>query len=100
MVTSMQRWCKIKEILPLGSQVRGVVTRVEPFGVLVKLASTDITGVLLVTHFEDGERAFQLHEYPQVGEVLEAVVVDHCEHNMQVRLSTRASDMKQDKVGE
>lgn len=93
MIVTKQQWEETKKCLPVGTRVRGVVIRVEPFGVFVELAESNALAALLVTHFEDGERSFDIEEYPQVGDTLEAVVVDLAEHNMQVRLSTRSSDM-------
>ena len=93
MTVTKQRWEETKQRLPVGTRVHGVVTRVEPFGVFVELTEKDLVAVLLVTHFDDGERSFDIEEYPQIGDTLEGVVVDLAEDNMQVRLSTRPSDM-------
>ncbi|MCE9578743.1 MAG: S1 RNA-binding domain-containing protein [Deltaproteobacteria bacterium] len=69
------------------------MVRVEAFGVFVDLDCPAI-GLLLVTHFEDGPRGFNIGEYPPVGASIDAVVVHHEAATMQIRLSTRASDMK------
>ncbi len=86
-----QQWQALKDRLPVGTRVRGVVARVAPFGVFVTLAHTE-NCLLPVTHFEDGPRVFQLSDYPAVGSEIEVVVVAHADHNQQIRLSARASD--------
>lgn len=87
------QWSKLKEALPVGTLVHGTVVLAAPFGVFVKLDEADTLAALLVTHFEDGERRFELGNYPQVGASIEAVVVDLADHNCQVRISTRSSDV-------
>lgn len=86
-------WAELKKALPVGSLVHGTVVRVAPFGVFVRLNEADAVAALLVTHFEDGDRRFELEDYPQVGTSIEAVVVDLADHNFQVRISTRRSDL-------
>jgi len=86
------QWNDAKERYRVGALVRGRVVRVEAFGVFVDLDCPAI-GLLLVTHFEDGPRGFNIDEYPPVGASIDAVVVHHEESNMQIRLSSRASDM-------
>lgn len=85
------RWTMSKLRFPIGAHVTGVIIRVEPFGVFVAIPECEVHAVLLVTEFEDGTRSFNLSDYPQVGTLVSAIVVDHVEHNHQLRLSTRAS---------
>ncbi len=86
-------WAVLKTRLPVGTRVHGKVVRVAPFGVFVQLDEADTLAVLLVTHFEDGDRRFELEDYPQVGAAIEAVVMDLVDSTAQVRLSTRRSDL-------
>lgn len=88
-----QKWTTQKEERPVGSLVRGRVVKVAPFGVFLDLEGFDFSAVLLVTHFEDNGKGREIDEYPQVGEVVSAVVVGFVDDTRQIRLSTRASDM-------
>lgn len=87
-------WKDVKRRFPLKSIVVGTVVRVEPFGVFVSVPQCDAHAVLLVTEFQDGDRAFDVSEYPEIGSQLTAVVVDHAEHNRQLRVSTRRSRLE------
>ncbi|MCA9690042.1 MAG: S1 RNA-binding domain-containing protein [Myxococcales bacterium] len=88
-----EKWIAQKSKRPIGTLVRGVVLKVAPFGVFVDVDGFEFSAVLLVTHFEDDGEGRAMDEYPQVGEVVSAVVVGFVEDTKQVRLSTRASDM-------
>ena len=95
-----QTWLLQKQRFPAGTLVHGLVIRVAPFGVFVEVAEFRSTAVLLVTHFEDDGPGRELHEYPQVGEAVTAVIVGFVDDTRQVRLSTRASDMVKGKRAE
>lgn len=84
-------WNLAKQRFPVGIRATGTVVRVEPFGVFVAIPDCGVHAVLLVTEFEDGPRAFDFADYPKLGAQVVGVVVDHVEHNHQLRLSTRAS---------
>lgn len=86
-----REWESAKVKFPVGSTVEGEVIHVEPYGVFVALPGCGVRAVLLVTEFEDGDRRFDLSEYPSVGSRVRAVVVDQVNHNQQLRLSTRRS---------
>jgi ribosomal protein S1 len=86
-----REWESTKVNFPIGSMVEGEVIRVEPYGVFVAIPGCPFHSVLLVTEFEDGERSFDISEYPAMGSRIRAVVVDLAEHNHQLRLSTRRS---------
>ena len=88
---SEDAWPEAKSKFPVGPTVLGTVARVEPFGVFVDIPGCGVRALLEVPEFEDGPRAFDLGDYPQVGAAIRAVVVDHVEHNQQLRLSTIAS---------
>lgn len=87
-------WELTKAHFPIGSTVEGEVIRVEPYGVYVTIPECHAHAVLLVTEFDDGERCFDISEYPAMGARIRAVVVDLVEHNHQLRLSTRRSRIK------
>lgn len=88
---SNDEWQATITRFPPGSMVEGEVIHVEPYGVFVAITGCPVPAVLLVTEFEDGERPFDLSEYPPMGSQIRAVVVDVVEHNHQLRLSTRRS---------
>jgi ribosomal protein S1 len=90
---SEHEWQAAKADFPIGSIVEGEVVHIEPFGVFVAIPGCAVHAVLLVTEFEDGDRRFNLSDYPAVGSPVRAVVVDHVEHNQQLRLSARRSRM-------
>ncbi|MBU1430664.1 hypothetical protein KKF91_08930 [Myxococcota bacterium] len=87
-------WENIKTQFPINSKVEGYVIHVASFGVFVKIDNCQANAVLLVTEFEDGERSFDIPEYPQIGALIQAIVVDHIDHNKQLRLSTCRSKLK------
>ena len=88
-------WELTKARFPIGSTVEGEVIHVEPYGVFVTIPECPVQAVLLVTELEDGERSFDLSEYPAIGSRVQAVVVDLVEHNHQLRRSTRRSRTKE-----
>lgn len=90
-MATAEEWRSAKLNFPVGSTVEGELIHVEPYGVFVAIPGCGVHAVLLVTEFEDGDKRFDLPEYPPVGSRVQAVVVDHVEHNQQLRLSTRRS---------
>ncbi|MFB6606206.1 RNA-binding protein [Streptomyces noursei] len=82
-----QVWRDAKQALPFGSQVEATVLRHLPFGFFVEI--TDFPEVAAVvdgiSYFRAGEVA-DLADWPAVGDVIQGVVVDHVEHNRQVKL--------------
>ncbi|MCE9573147.1 MAG: SMI1/KNR4 family protein [Deltaproteobacteria bacterium] len=88
------RWIAIKNRYPIGTRVRGTVMHLEDFGAFVRLDHDDVAALVLVTNIEDGTRSLDMHDYPQIGSVVEATVVDLIEETAQVRLSMRPSDLR------
>jgi ribosomal protein S1 len=86
-------WSQAKLGYPVGSFVRGTVSRVEPFGVFVSVTGCEAPFLLLVTEFEDGDRGLSVSEYPALGSPVYGRVVDHASHNRQIRITTKASRM-------
>ncbi len=60
-------WRDTKNQCPVGAIVEGQVTRVEPYGVFVRFDHCSGVGLLSVTEFEDGDRSFDLSDYPNEG---------------------------------
>ncbi|MGL5095528.1 MAG: S1 RNA-binding domain-containing protein [Fimbriiglobus sp.] len=81
-------WDAVKARLPLGTTVAGTVLYVAPFGVFVDLGGGGV-GLLRVPEMA-GDHRKQMADYPQVGDVLTAMVLWYDERNRQVTLTQRS----------
>jgi len=81
-------WNEVKRCFAIGAEVKGIVTRLEHYGVWVDLG-IGFDGLLLVTEMA-GEIKKGLDEYPQVGEIVSAKVVRHNDDERKLKLSQQA----------
>ena len=74
-------WSASRSTLPAGKRVQACVLVRMPFGVFVEIdGHPDALGLMEITTFPRGSKL------PTVDGYLDAVVVDHSDHNWQVRL--------------
>ena len=86
-------WEQAKARFPVGTKVRGVVTRYCPFGIFVDLGDPVALGLVQIPEFLD-EGRMTPEQYPSLGSTIEAVVLGHTdEHRMQVWLCMRPSQL-------
>ena len=82
-------WERVKAAVPIGTEVSGRVVSCQPFGVFVGLG-LGFPGLLEVPEFGDAAaRPRGADGFPGVGEVLTARVLQHMNHNQQLRLTRR-----------
>ncbi|MFD5897761.1 MULTISPECIES: hypothetical protein [unclassified Streptomyces] len=81
-----EEWAAIKQQFPRGSTVRGTVDEVASFGIFISVegvqlscAFADVAGM---RHGDDGYTVI----WPELGEAVTGVVVEHTEHNHQLKL--------------
>jgi hypothetical protein len=93
-----QGWRGVRKKLAVGSRVTGTVARHEAFGFFVTLDQLpEVRAIVELPNYRprgavpsfgpDGSVASLDPPYPPIGTRVEAVVVDHVEHNRQIRLS-------------
>ncbi|MFI1742066.1 hypothetical protein [Streptomyces sioyaensis] len=82
-----QEWEEVKRQLPFGTRTQASVVRHSGFGFFVQLAAfPDVTAVVDgISYLPDGKMARRT-EWPKAGELIEGVVVDHVEHNHEIKL--------------
>ncbi|MBT2396537.1 hypothetical protein [Streptomyces sp. ISL-100] len=80
-------WDAVKQEFPFGAEVAGAVERVASFGIFISIegvrrygAVADVAGM----HKRDDDDSVLI--WPEVGESITGVVVDHSEHNQQLKL--------------
>ncbi|MFD6679192.1 hypothetical protein [Micromonospora parva] len=74
-------WTETKAALPVSERVRARVLAAMPFGVFVEIdGQPDALGLVEITTLPRGG------ELPAIGVFLDLVVVNHADHNWQVRL--------------
>lgn len=82
-------WDQVKAAVPIGAEVSGRVVSCQPFGVFVDLG-LGFSGLLEVPEFGDATaRSRGMDGFPAVGAVLTARVLQHMDHNQQLRLTQR-----------
>jgi ribosomal protein S1 len=86
-------WTKLKSELKIGQIVEGKVLAHWPFGVFVDLAKPFVGLIEIVNFKEKGDRMTP-GVYPELGEPIRCVVMQFADHNFQVGLSVRPSDLK------
>lgn len=84
-----ERWTALKNRLQIGQVVEGVVQHREPFGIFVDLGE-DFVGLVEVVclPFPPG-KAIDVDDYPEVGETVQARVLQFVDSNRQIRLTMR-----------
>jgi ribosomal protein S1 len=80
-------WDEVRDRLPVGATVRGVVEKLWPFGIAVRLDEfPTVPAVVDVVDYRPRGAAVAAEHWPEEGTLIEAVVVDHTEFNRQVKL--------------
>lgn len=69
----IKRWEEMLSRLKRGDLLTGVITRVEPFGVFVDVGE-EFLGLILVP-FISKKESINVQEYPEVGSVVQAVIL-------------------------
>ena len=85
-------WEKLKLELSAGQIVDGKVLAHWPFGIFVDIGKPFVGLVEIVNFKEKGER-MTATEFPELGTPIKCVVVQFADHNFQVRLSVKPSDL-------
>ena len=86
-MTDDARWTDIKRSLPVGKEVTGRVARTMPFGLVIDLdGHPGVLAVVDAASFLSGGAVAPQSDWPGVGSALGARVIDHSEHNRQVKL--------------
>ncbi|MFL6114877.1 MAG: S1 RNA-binding domain-containing protein [Catenulispora sp.] len=82
-------WEQVKVAVPVGAEVSGRVVACQPFGVFVDLG-LGFPGLLEAPEFGGATaRSRGMGGFPAVGSVLTARVLQHIDHNQQLRLTQR-----------
>ncbi|WP_406422136.1 hypothetical protein OH809_13755 [Streptomyces sp. NBC_00873] len=83
-------WTSAKRKFPVGSHVTGTVDRVAPFGIFISVegvqlscAFADVAGM----HHSGADGSTVI--WPELGEAVTGVVVEHTERNHQLKLHLR-----------
>ena len=79
-----------------GMKLKGAVTRVEPFGVFVKLQGSDLTGMCHISEASD-QKVKDLTAAYEPGDVVKALVLKVDAETKRISLSLKASRFKGDK---
>ncbi|MEV5774365.1 hypothetical protein AB0L49_24410 [Streptomyces antimycoticus] len=81
------KWLEAKSRIPVGVRVSGIVEKRLPFGIFVKLDDfPDVPAVVDAISYLPDDAPVDPEDWPVEGEVLTATVVDHAEHNRQIKL--------------
>ncbi|MFE7245803.1 hypothetical protein [Streptomyces sp. NPDC057580] len=84
---TVDEWAAAKRKFPVGSQVAGTVERVAGFGIFVAVEGLDPFGVVADVagmHKDAADDAVVI--WPEVGESVTGVVVEHMENNGKVKI--------------
>lgn len=82
-----QAWEEAKRKLPFGVRAQGAVVRHSGFGFFVRLSEfPEVTAVVdAISNLPHGQTTPRT-EWPVTGEMIEGTVVDHVEHNHEIKL--------------
>jgi len=81
-----QDWRWAKDQFAAGSAVRGAVSEVAPFGLLVDLPGTAVQGVVLAPGFSDAAAFARRADAHPAGSTVDVVVLGHSEGRLQIDL--------------
>lgn len=80
-------WAAAKGRFPVGSQVTGTVERVAGFGIFVAVEGVEPFGVVAdVAGLHKDAADDSVLIWPEVGESVTGVVVEHTEHNGKLKI--------------
>ena len=86
-------WTRLKSEMTIGQTVEGKVLAHWPFGVFVDLGKPFVGLIEIVNFKEEGNRMTPA-EYPELGMPIKCAVMQFADHNFQVRLGIRPSDLE------
>ncbi|MCX4532498.1 hypothetical protein [Streptomyces sp. NBC_01669] len=85
-----EEWDAVKRKYPYGSTVDGTVDEVAPFGIFISVAGAQGSCAFAdVAGMRHGGAGGSTVIWPELGEVVTGVVVEHTEHNHQLKLHLR-----------
>jgi len=91
-MTTYLSWNEIKDFLPLGTKLRGVVTKHFNFGIFIVLPEIKFMGLVELGDFKD-EGFMTREEYPAVGSSVDVAVIGFKEAGQQIRLGMKPSQL-------
>jgi len=91
----MKKWHNIKLKYKIGDFVEGKVIRHEPFGIFLDLGEDSILGFVRIVNFID-KGQMTPNKYPPIGKKITAKIVELTDHNFQINLSIKPSDLKKE----
>lgn len=89
-------WESTKQTLPVGTRLRGRVSRHWPFGIFVDIPSIPFQGLVQITEFKDTGKMTPA-EYPALGCEVDVVVLGFKESGRQIWLGMKPSRLCQSK---
>lgn len=87
-----KKWKEVTEKYSYGDLLEGVVVHHAPFGVFLNIGEEEILGFVRIVNFLDVGRMTP-DKYPVIGEKVNGIIVEFTEHNKQVCLSLKPSDL-------
>lgn len=87
-------WESLRQSLPVGAMLRGIVTRHLPFGIFVDIDGIPFTGLVQITDFKDSGK-MTVEEYPPVGSVIVGIVLGFMDSGKQIWLGMKPSQLRQ-----
>ena len=85
-------WENVRDKLPVGTRIQGRVTQHWPFGVFVEIPRIPFQGLVQLTDFRD-EGRMTPDQYPEVGSLVDAVVLGFKETGKQIWLGMKPSQL-------
>ncbi|WP_257153964.1 hypothetical protein [Streptomyces lunaelactis] len=83
-------WTAVKQKFPYGSTVNGTVEEVAPFGIFISVEGLQLSGAFAdVAGMHHGGADGYTVIWPEVGDSVTGVVVEHTERNYQLKLHLR-----------
>jgi ribosomal protein S1 len=95
-MVNVESWNEIQDSLPLGTKLRGIVTRHFNFGIFILLPEIKFMGLVELGDYKD-EGFMTREEYPAVGSSVDVAVIGFKEAGQQIRLGMKPSQLNQSK---
>ncbi|MFK7777107.1 MAG: S1 RNA-binding domain-containing protein [Gimesia sp.] len=90
-------WAELKSSLKPGMKLTGTITRHESYGFFVAIPNVDFEGLVQITDITDEKGRLSPSDYPQVGTLIEGVVLGFQETGHEIWLGTKPSQLEQSK---
>jgi ribosomal protein S1 len=94
-MTVPESWDRFKQSHPAGDVIEGRVSRHVIYGFYVDLGQP-FDGLVDIINVRDNPPINGMADFPQVGQLIRAVVLGYTDRDFQVALGTRASDFPRD----